>query len=52
MDAAVTAVVAFIEGPTVGGSRDWPLETILEILGNTRNSFGSGLRCQQCRRFC
>ena len=34
MDAAISAVVAFIEGPTVGGSRDWPLETILEILGN------------------
>ena len=32
MSRSVSAVVSFIEGPDVEGSRDWPLDTIVDVL--------------------
>ena len=36
MEAAVDAIVAFIEGPDVEGTRDWPIDTIWAVLDNPR----------------
>ena len=36
MDAAICAVVDFVEGPTVGGSRDLPMEVVLDLLTDPR----------------
>ena len=36
MDAAIAEVVEFVEGPTVGGSRDWPLAAIVELFTDPR----------------
>ena len=34
MDAAICAVVDFVEGPTVGGSRDWPMDAVMELFAD------------------
>ena len=36
MDAAICAIVDFVEGPTVGGSRDWPMDAIMELFADSR----------------
>ena len=36
MEAAMLAVVAFIESPAMGGSRDWPVEMTMELLDDPR----------------
>ena len=38
MDAAIAAVVDFVESPTVGGSRNLPMEVIVEVLTDPRTS--------------
>ena len=38
MEAAINTVVAYIEGPDVKGSRDWPLETVWAVLDSPRTS--------------
>ena len=34
MARSVSAVVSFVESPSVGGSREWPLATIVDILND------------------
>ena len=34
MDAAICAIVDFVEGPTVGGSRDWPMDAVMELFAD------------------
>ena len=36
MDAAICAVMDFVEGPTVGGSRDLPIEVVFDLLTDPR----------------
>ena len=36
MDAAIRTVVDFVEGPTVGGSRDSPMDVVLELLTDSK----------------
>ena len=36
MNAAARAVVEFVEGPTVGGSRDWPVEAVFELFSDPK----------------
>ena len=38
MAASLAAVVSFIEGATIGGSRDWPLDMILDILADPKTT--------------
>ena len=32
MGRAVAAVVSFVEAPAIEGSRDWPVDTLVEVL--------------------
>ena len=32
----MSTIVSYIEGPEVEGTRDWPIETLWEVLGDPR----------------